>query len=231
MATSITIGSTIHNGAVVRQLLLNHANPATVAVGILVVKLSHTGVVTKEFHCTQDIATIGTTAGWGVIHLLFLTDVTHQPSHSIGLGISITIQVVVNHIVPIKGDGRQRLDLEIVTVVTRNSRSGAYRIFPVIEHHCQRSGRATSDTELAIIHRAMVVVGFLLIPHGREQRSHTCDTSRLVQFVANNQLRMLLQILHLSLVIGQPVPHVGRNAFLIQRTVTIGKHLWRTVVT
>ena len=240
----IVIG-TIYHGAALGKLILKQIRPLVVSIidggigGIVIGtglenELSRLLVIAKELDGTQDVSAHGTTAARRIIHMLLLAHIAHQPSNSIGLCTVIGTGVLVEHVVPVKGDRGQGLDFEAVAVIGVTLDCGRFigGIFPVIEHHRQRRSGATRQAARAVIYRAVVIVGGILVPLGSEHRGNAGNSQvpvggRLV----NHQSGMGMEVLNLFLVVTQPELHVVRHTFQVQRTVAMGEHLLGAVVT
>ena len=153
MSTPAPIGviiTTINDGAALGKLVLEQSSPfvigiiycsvVTVVIGAgFELKASHLLIIAEELNSAQDVSAHGTATAGRIIHLLFLSDITHQPCHSIGLGGGVTTRVLVQHIVPVKCDRRQSRNLESIALIgiTLDFRSGIGGILPVVEHHRQ----------------------------------------------------------------------------------------------
>ena len=166
--------------------------------------------------------------------MFLLSHIAHQPCNGIGLCSGVGAGVPVQHIVPVKGNGGQGLDLEAVALVSvtidRRRRVGG--IFPVVEHHRQRGGRATRQAERAVVLRAVVVIGSILVPLGGEHRSDGRRREALLELrLVNDQAGMCLEIFDLGLIGTQPEFHILGHARHVQGTVAIGQNLMGTVVT
>ena len=146
-ALVVVVKGAIHHGATLEHLILEDSSPLVIGIELLHLVAEVVGhglhqqisllVIAEELNCTQDIAALSTAAVHRIIHVLLLADVTHQPSHSIGLGLVIVaLDILVEHIVPVKGDGGQCRQTHHI-VERRNRRRWLNRIFPVIEHHRQ----------------------------------------------------------------------------------------------
>ena len=135
---------TIHNGAASREFGLHECPPLGVAVvGIAQVvgleqQLSRLLVVLKELHGPQDVLAIGTAAADGIVHLLNLTDVAHQVGNRGSLLIIVLAPgIVIEHVGPVKGRGRQFGQLYTIGRyhIGRHGGRLVLGILPVVEHH------------------------------------------------------------------------------------------------
>ena len=109
---TLVVKGAIHHGAALDKLGQQHLGPISIADEHRLVakgvakRLGHqfgTVIVAEELDGTQDVAALRTAAVGRVVHVLFLTNVAHQPSHSIGLLVGvIALDVLIQHVVPVK---------------------------------------------------------------------------------------------------------------------------------
>ena len=242
---AVIVGA-INHGTALDELILEHGSPLVIGVihGSIVAVVVGSGlelqscrflVITEELDSPQDVIAHSATTAGRILHMLLLAYITHQPSHGIGLGSIIGTRVLVQHIVPIKGDGGQRRNIKGITRsrigIAFDFRGRVGRVFPEIEHHRQRRGRTTRQAGVSI-KDAIFVIGRVLVPLGREQRLDLDGPTAIFQGgQLDNQSWMGLQILELLLIGAQPELHIFRHVLHVQRAVAMGKNLVGAVIT
>ena len=191
-------------------------------------------VIFKELNRPEHILAIGTAARDGVVHLLGLPDVAHQVGHGCRLHVVIAVLVLVEHIVPVKDGGLQFGEHHAILRhrVGRHGRGLLPGILPVMEDHGKRGGGATRVAGVGAKGGALVPVGGVLAPIGRNQWQ-----DRLACTLGSEQRRgvdldagMSLQEFQLALVAAEPVQHIIRQVADIERLVAIGQDILSPVL-
>ena len=107
------------------------------------------------------------------------------------------------------------------------------RIFPVIEHHRCRSGRATGHALVAIDETPVPIRCFLIPIAGQQRLDRCCPEFRVVLRAGSGihfQARIFLQELNRSPVLVEHVLQARRNIVDIQTVVTISKNSLSTLI-
>ena len=140
--TRVVVIGTIDNRAACLEFGLDQCGPLGIAIVVIaqVIGLEQqlgVLVILEVLHGTQDVLAIGTAARDGVVHLFHLTDVTHQVGYGRCLNSGVSAGVVIEHIVPVEGLGRQLGQYHAIGRYHIGRGSGRLlpRIPPVMEHH------------------------------------------------------------------------------------------------